>query len=144
MKFRFIFFTLLVLSLALTSKADIDDLFNSLGAEIQAVWNNVVERLQNLGIDIGESVSKWLSCEYLLINFKRSDYQHDSIKCSPSWRSVNYYFGSLIIIFNSAEIGQVINSLLGQAQYLEEQSNFTLHKVFFCLKMDWLKFTRLR
>ncbi len=58
MKFRFIFFTLLVLSLAITSKADIGDLFDSLGAEIQAVWNNVVERLQNLGIDIGESVSK--------------------------------------------------------------------------------------
>jgi len=30
---------------------------------------------------------------------------------------------------DSAEIGKEINALLAQAQALEEQSNFTLHKV---------------
>lgn len=58
MAFRFIFFTLLIISLGVTSNAQISNIFDDLGNDIKEVWNNVVAGIQSMGVNIGDTVSK--------------------------------------------------------------------------------------
>jgi len=60
MAFRFIFFTLLIISLGVTSNAQISNIFDDLGNDIKEAWNNVVAEIQSMGVNIGDTVSKWV------------------------------------------------------------------------------------
>lgn len=63
MSFRFLF-PLVILSFATISKAGLGDFLSDLGDNIKDTWNDAVDGIQDLGSNIGNSVSKESSSKY--------------------------------------------------------------------------------
>ncbi len=63
MAFRTLF-CLVIVSFATISKAGLGDFLSDLGDNIKDTWNDVVDGIQDLGSNIGNSVSKESFCEF--------------------------------------------------------------------------------